>query len=172
MTKVRPILMGITLLSVAALAFGMGFRLSSPITQRATAELIAAAQESSFYGPKPNWLGMTDSDELFEGIRRRGFAFCFDGREISRECALEQDIAVHDSVLVFVLADAQRKMEDKAKLSRHEAHIAENPQIAADVARFCWNLYRRHGSQDARILAVCLSNLNASSLLVQLPVID
>ncbi len=155
---------------VATAVFAVGYKIATPGSGVVPPELIKRAQQTSPHGEKPNWLGFTESDSLFEGIRDRAYAFCFSRGSIERRCALEQDEAVQFATLALVTADAQRRMPNKATLGLKEQWVASNPQIVPQVLNECWGLYRQHGAEDARILSTCLASLTDASPLVRVPV--
>jgi hypothetical protein len=153
-----------------ALAFEAGYKVGEPSLNRPSVEVIKKAQANSFFGATPEWLGLTDNPAVFKGLRDRGYAFCFSEGKISESCARAQDDAVQSSILALYVAYDQQKMKDKSVLGQKERHVAENPEIIPRVLNECWQLYKAHGGQDVRILAVCLGNLTDFSPLISLPV--
>lgn len=112
----------------------------------------------------------TNRDAVFEGVRDRGYAYCFSGGKIDHKCALEQDEAVRFAVSALVIARDQQRMPNKDSLGLKEHWVATNPEIVPRVLNECWALYREHGAEDARLLSICLGNLTDASPLVPLPV--
>ena len=155
---------------LVALALAFGFALGAVEDSPISPVVIEHAQQTSPYGAKPNWLGLTDGDALFDAVRDRAYAFCFSNGKIDPRCALEQDEAVQFSVVALVIAHDQQRMPNKETLGRKEKWVATNPEIVPRVLNECWSLYKLHGAKDARILSVCLSNLTDASPLVPLPV--
>jgi hypothetical protein len=136
----------------------------------ASAEIVAAAQRSSYWGLNPVWINFIGDEALFRRVRARAFAFCFRGQAIDPGCANDQDEAVHAVVLALLVADAQQHMTNKDRLGRKERWVANHPEIVSHTRSYCWRLYAAHGGMDARLLAVCLGNLTDFSPLESLPV--
>ena len=132
--------------------------------------IIAAAQVRSFRGANPKWLELTDKEALFRLVRDHAYSYCLSQKSVDLKCTAEQDDAVEASVLALKVAVDQAAMTDKKRLGLKEHYVATNPIVATSVENACWALYKAHGSQDARILSVCLGNLTDYSPLIPLPV--
>ena len=51
--------------SLAALTFGLGYKLGGGNEPHVSPSLVEEAQKASFFGADPNWLRQTDSQALF-----------------------------------------------------------------------------------------------------------
>jgi hypothetical protein len=136
---------------------------------KAPAQMVGSAEAASLLGPRPAWIAGSMQATAVRHARDRGYAFCYDGKTIDRACADEQDEAISFSVVVSTVPAAQRSL-DRKLLSLRENWVADHPEIVNQVRDYCWNLYRRHGAEDARILGACLGNLTEASLINPPPV--
>lgn len=135
-----------------------------------TQAVILDAEARSEAGANPAWLKLTNQPALFKGVRERAYRYCLAGKSVDPRCASEQDRAVDGSIAALSVVTEQAQMRDKDRLGLKEKYVAENPEIAPQVEKACWALYKEHGAADARILSVCLGNLTDYSPLIPLPV--
>lgn len=157
-----------SLLIVAGLSFFSNVAVCREAGQQ---DFIRNAQQESFWGEDPKWISWSGDEAYFRQVRDAGYRFCLnkvDG-DVST-CFAEQDEAVHGSILTLLADMQQREMPDRSGLSREQRWVASHPEIATEIKNYCTEIYRDHGSEDARILAVCLGNLPAFSPYIGLPV--
>ena len=114
---------------------------------------------------------MSGEEARFRQMRDRAYEYCFlrDGA-IDQTCSQEQDDALHSAAATLMNVETQRRMPNKSSLSDKERRVADDPRIVSQARSYCWSLYDAHGGRDARLLAICLSNLTDSSSLVPIPV--
>lgn len=132
--------------------------------------IVADAQAQSEYGKNPAWLDFSGERDKIQKVRNRAYEYCLREKRIDKRCAAEQDSALHASVVTLYFARDLKTVSEMDELDNKARWLAHNPDIVEQAIKECWALYGDHGSNDTRILAVCLGNLSDSSWLIELPV--
>lgn len=160
----------------AALAFGVavafltGFLIGRPpLVPSPSAQEISEAQQAADRLLPPIWVSMFQNQAWLKTLRRRGYIYCYRDSSIDADCARKQDEAVQSVFFALDISKPQQKMADQSDLSLRERVVARDPQLRSDIIRNCSRLYREHGKQDVRVLAICLGNLSEYSPLVAIP---
>lgn len=152
-------------------AFALGALTARPHSAPSpSAQEISQAQQVGNRFLPPMWPDMFRDQAWLNGLRRRGYIYCFRNRTIDADCTRAQEEAVQNVFFALTVSKAQQKMVDQSGLSSRELEVAQNPKLRSTVIRYCSNLYADHGNQDARVLAACLGNLSEFSPLVAVPV--
>ncbi len=166
----RPIFL-LTLSLGIPLAFGLGLLVARPASRPSPTEQdIARMQTDGDAVLPPLWRTLFLERPWLKAIRRRGYIYCNRHGAIDIGCAREQDEAMQGMIFALMTSKWQQGMTDRNQLSQREFEVARDPALRSKVIRYCARLYDDHGSQDARLLAVCLGNLSDYSLLVPIPV--
>jgi hypothetical protein len=161
----------LTVTLTAAIGFVAGYLIAKPrpASNPSTLE-ISRAQKAEDKILPPIWARMFRDDPWLNGLRERGYRYCYRSGSVDPACARKQDEAVQAAFFAIDISKAQQKMTDQSRLSLREREVARDPQLRANVIRYCSSLYAAHGNKDARILATCLGNLSEFSPLVPIPV--
>jgi hypothetical protein len=155
------------LLHFVACLFLVGCGRSDQSAEAPTHDLIANAEASSRYTILPAVIQRSPDKAFLQGVRDRGYAFCYRPAvtKVDVSCSLEQDAAIHSIVLILMMSGSK----DLINQTEKQRWVTAHPEEVKRVRQYCHEIYQDAGSNDARILNVCLSNLGDWSSLLPNP---
>lgn len=155
------------LLHLVACLFLVGCDRTHPAAEVPTHDLLAKAEASSRYTILPALIQSSSDKAFLQGVRDRGYAFCYRRavNQVDATCSRRQDAAIHGIILISMMSEAKNLIN----LTTKQQWVTAHPEAVKRVRQYCHGIYQNAGSNDARILDVCLSNLGDWSNLLPNP---